>query len=566
MSAVGKTGQVYPPELLSTSRSTLTDPVMGYDATSRCMTVSLFTLRPGEHHHVEYGEKFRQMAECVSSVHVMGRDLPCGGIQPVPVYRYKAELRELAPSQETEYRVVSQLSDEGKIVTEPYSCQAFGPNMHGCILLTSDFQLKSMTRAHIQMAYQTAVKVYGRMVAIFFGGDAVNVPDNVEQWFGTGLAEQPNDCSFFPSLQGRGYFEHNGVRFTGAKILQSTPILCALGNHDFMGRKMAPTLLEQFKDAFPREKAEGQYLQLYPNQDGPSREQWIEDHSYNANSYNWLFSLLENNPQSGDLPYYAVTVGDVRLIVLCATRVGRDWPHGIKGKFSERSEDFGDSTKYGYGEPIIGSLEKGSPQYQFLEQELQSANLQKLKTIVMFHNPVYTVGENQIPAFANPIQHIEKDETGHIKDIWYEYPKDQNILIRDVVPLFDKYRPKLVFTAHDHVWSRFQSEGVDYLESSNAGNSLGAIPEGGSNKKPVYSIPDADIGGLSFREPNGLYPELPTVAPLKDKNGIPFPFLASNNLTGFSFYDLDHSRTDSYRYDTKNGGDPVLFDRFPKRT
>jgi hypothetical protein len=390
---------------------------------------------------------------------------------------------------------------------------------------------------------QKVLEMVPKIDAVFYAGDCVTNPDSLDDWFGTSSGR-----SFFPVFQGKGCGRLGDVQYRGASLLQSAPIFCATGNHEIMGRLSKKPISEQAQDAFPIAEAEKQYRQSH---DAPPPEEWIRDHTFNTVSFSEIFSLGKR--------YYATTFGDIRLVVLAATRIGRDAALGIKGKYTESPKDFEDPLSWGYGEFIIESLKKGSPQYLWLEKELQSKEFQSAKyKIVMLHNPIHTLGENQIPAFADPIQHIDRDTTGKITRIWYEYPKNQDFLLNDIDPLFAQFGVQLVYSAHSHIWCRFTSPtGVHYLESSNVGNSYGTVFQGA----PVFS-PQCTVKGASFEEPNGLSPMTPTVSPLKSSDGVSLPFIASNEITVFSVFDTKNGCVDSYYFDTKQKGNIVLFDKF----
>ena len=529
---------------ISKQEAAATDPMLQVP-TSNSVNVVWFTSFSGTNHHVEYGEGFRQKADCSDKKlsHIFA-----GGAS-APIYRHEATL---SLSGRTRYRAVSCLSEEERVVSGIFSCKVSpSPGTPVRILLTSDHQCKPMVPANLQKVAETIPEID----AIFYGGDCVNNPDSLTDWFGpsSGLSE---DCSFFSTFQGRGAITLGGTLYKGAPLLQTAPIFCAMGNHEIMGRRSDKPPKEQAQDAFPRELAAQQYSRLFPDQTAPAP--WLEEHSFNAASFKDIFSFPES-PQPLDSPYYATTFGDTRLIVLCATRIGRDAHLGIKGKYSEDPADFSDSSRWGFGEFVVEPIEKGSRQYQWLEKELQSEAFQAAKyRIVMLHNPIHTLGENQTPAFTPPIQHVERDAAGAVIAVSYEYPKQDDILINDVDPLFAKYGVQLVFGAHSHIWNRFTSPaGVHYLESSNVGNSYGAIHEGAQ----VFSS-QCDTKGRPFQEPNGLAPIVPTIAPLKSSDGKPLPFIASNEITVFSVFDTGRGCIDSYYFDTRGNGPVVLFDSF----
>ena len=535
----------------------LTDPML-QNPTPNSVNVVWFTLFPGKDHYVKYGKGLRRTSQCCDTALSHIKESQSGDL--VPVYRHEAVLKKISPRSQTRYRAVSCISKGKKVFSAVFSCRA-SPRPHAPlhVLLTSDHQCKPMVPANLQKVQQTIPKID----AIFYGGDCVTNPDSLEDWFGQPSTKEPSENrSFFPTFQGRGHIELGGTCYRGAPLLQTAPIFCAMGNHEIMGRRSDKPLKAQTQDAFPKELAVQQYRQLFPDQTTSVPTRWLEEHSFNTDSFKEIFSFPKS-PQPGEGPYYATTFGDIRLVVLCATRVGRDAQLGIKGKYSEDPADFKDSSKWGFGEFIVEPLEKGSRQYQWLEEELQSKPFQTAKfKIVMLHNPIHTLGENQTPPFAPPIQHIERDPTGAIRAVSYEYPKQQDLLIRDVDPLFATYGVQLVICAHSHIWNRFTSHaGVHYLESSNVGNSYGAIHQGAQ----VFS-PQCEAKGVPFQEPNGLSPVVPTISPLKSSDGESLPFIASNEITVFSVLDTKNGCINSYYFDTRKNDAVVLFDSFSLNT
>ena len=88
----------------------------------------------------------------------------------------------------------------------------------------------------------------------------------------------------------------------------------------------------------------------------------------------------------------------------------------------------------GYGRHIFEPIVKGSAQYTWLQQELKSSEFQQAKyKIVMFHHPPHSLGDNIVPAYTDPVQIVDRALDGEIKMVRYEYPKQQDYLIRDVV-------------------------------------------------------------------------------------------------------------------------------------
>jgi hypothetical protein len=142
----------------------------------------------------------------------------------------------------------------------------------------------------------------------------------------------------------------------------------------------------------------------------------------------------------------------------------------------------------------------------------------------------------------------------------YEYPKNADYIIRDIIPLLEAAEVQFVFYGHSHLWNRFSSQsGIHFLETSNVGNSYGA--HWGENKREVpigYQEDYAEVGN-----PNDLEPIIPSIAPLLDEDGKPLPYIASNDITVFSIFDTGTGTISSYRFDTrKPKSEVVKFDEF----
>ncbi|MGV2390192.1 MAG UNVERIFIED_CONTAM: hypothetical protein LVR29_23840 [Microcystis novacekii LVE1205-3] len=79
---------------------------------------------------------------------------------------------------------------------------------------------------------------------------------------------------------------------------------------------------------------------------------------------------------------------------------------------------------------------------------------------------------------------IQRDTTGKVTSVRYDYPQENDYIIRDLIPLLESAKVNLVFYGHSHLWNRFLgSNGINFLESSNVGNSYAAYL--GDKKRPV---------------------------------------------------------------------------------
>ncbi|MBW4619432.1 MAG: metallophosphoesterase [Cyanosarcina radialis HA8281-LM2] len=491
------------------------------------------------------------------------------------IWRHEAEISGLVSGVRVPYRVTSVREDGEAIDSAVFSLTA-KPNSGTPlkILLTSDHQLMPMVAANLQKVAETV----GRVDAVFFAGDLVNVPDRASEWF-----DDSRGGAFFPCLQGRASYEleKNGVKTTykGGELLQHAPLFGAIGNHEVMGRfSSTNSLNEEFNDAVPRSQGltsppapllqgEGSKIPPFPVREGGLGGL---GQSFNINTYEEIFTLPQSD--SGGQKYYAVTFGDIRLVVLYVTNIWRSpsLAPNVKGRYREREADFNYPERWGYGQHIFEAIRataeananaKGSEQYAWLESELNSAEFQQAKyKVVMFHHPPHTLGDNIVPAYTDPVQIVDRDPNGNVKAVRYEYPKDADYIIRDVVPLLEAAGVQLVFFGHSHLWNRFVgANGIHYLESSNVGNTYGAAI--GNNKRPVPSGYREEY--VATGDPNGLEPVIPTISPLTGEDGQPLPYVASNDITAFSILDTGTGTVSSYRFDTRSPASEVIkFDEF----
>ncbi|WP_331271974.1 metallophosphoesterase family protein [Motilibacter aurantiacus] len=472
-------------------------------------------------------------------------------LTPRPVFRHCGRVIGLERGVRTPYRVVSLHSDGRATVSAAYTAEAKARRGDAVkLLLTSDHQLKNMTPANLTKVAETVgVELDGVLVA----GDLVNVPDRASEWFDstTGLA-------FFAGLTGRARFTLGGKQYTGAPLIQNTPLYPAIGNHEVMGRTVEATLDAQFNDPHPRSVAERRFA----TEGSGDREAWVTANSWNATTYEEMFPFPAS--KQGGPQYWSTTIGDVFLVSLFVTQIWRSGSTApnVKGKFQEASSTLADPTKWGYGQHIFEPVSKGSEQYEWLEKQLSSKEARKAKVrVVMYHHPGHGLGDNSAPAFTDPVPTVTRDASGNVTSVKYEYPLEDDHILRDLEPLFSRYGVNLVHNGHSHLWNRFvNASGVNWLETSNVGNSYGAYDDFNGTKR---ALPD-DGENVLLGDPGGLEPVVPTVAPLTDAQGRPMPYVSSNDITCFSVLDTADMVVRSYRYDTRDAAAPtVLFDEMP---
>ncbi|NMG21002.1 metallophosphoesterase [Brasilonema bromeliae SPC951] len=540
----------------------LTDPFLQLP-TQSSVRVVWFTEFAGSKHNVAYGDNLQQTVTANTTKlsrtredqeSKVGNQKENGQVYKQPIsrdiWRHEAEVVGLTGLKRVSYRVTSVREDGKSISSNSFTLAPTPtPGTPLKILLTSDHQLKPMVATNLQKVVETV----GKVDAVLLAGDTVNIADRASEWF-----DDNGGGAFFPCLQGRAKFETdvNGIKtsFLGGEILQHAPMFTSIGNHEVMGRfGKGKSLGDEFNDAFPRAVA----MKLYG-------EKSLKNNSYNTDTYEEIFTLPES--QEGGESYYAVSFGDVRLVVLYATNMWRtpNMDAEARGKYRERDKDLQNPENWGYGQVIFEPIAKGSQQYNWLEKELNSPEFKQAKyKVVMFHHPPHSLGDNIVPAYTHPVEIIERDANRNVKTVRYKYPKKSDYLIRDVIPLLEAAKVQMVFYGHSHVWNRFRSQsGMHFLETSNVGNTYGAFLSG--DQRSVPSGDKKDYAALG--DPNGLEPVLPTIAPLPGKDGKPIPYIASNNITAFSIFDTGKGTVSSYRFDISQPDSKVVkFDEFQLR-
>ena len=549
----------------------LTDPFL-QAPTENSVQVVWFTEFPGERNLVIYGENLNQVVEANTTKlsrtredqdSFVGKQTEKALIYQQPtmrdIWRHEAKVTGLTPNISVPYQIISEKENGENMRSKIFTLAAKPtPGRPLKILLTSDHQLKPMTSANLQKVTET----FNKLDAIFFAGDLVNIPDRASEWF-----DDNRGNAFFSNLQGRANYEleKDGKKtiYKGGELIQNMPLFPAIGNHEVMGIfSMKNSLNYQFSQPYPREALSDLYRQNSTNINPDIA--WLKNNSFNTDTYEEIFTLPQNGSEKKN--YYAVTFGDVRLVVLYITNIWRvpNLDDNARGKYRERKKDFDNPAEWGYGQHIFEPINQGSEQYNWLEKELASQEFQQAKyKVVMFHNPPHSLGENAIPAYTNPIQYIDRDENGKITMIRYEYPQENDYIIRDVLPLLENAGVQLVFYGHSHLWNRFVSpSGMHFLETSNVGNSYGAYVGDKKRNVPLdYQEKYAEIGN-----PNGLEPIIPTIAPLLDEKGKPQPYIASNDITVFSIFETEKGIVSSYYFDTrKPNSEVVKFDEFQLR-
>jgi len=569
----------------------LTDPFLQLP-TADSVHVVWFTEFEGTAHTLTYGENLDEVAEATTTkisrlaedeASRVGEQIQNGQVYkswtPRDVWRHEAVASGLTAGVRVPYFVTSTHEDGTVVNSEQFTLQplpASGQPLK--ILLTSDHQLKENTPANMQKIVEMLGE--GAIDAVFFAGDLQNVPDRASEWF-----DDNRGFAFFPGLQGRAgnvvekTFEEGDIkttvsaRFFGGPIIQHAPLFPVVGNHEVMGRFNRGTSTgAQFNDPQPRAVAEARYERLAelvnPNNDPAVREQWIVDNSWNINTYRELFTLPNDGPSGED--YYAIQYGDVYLISLFSTRIWRSpsLSANTTGKYREAEQYLDTPDMWGYGDFIFEDLAEGSQQHTWLKEQLESEAFQNARIrIVMLHQGPHGVGDNYNPVMAHPVQIIDRDEQGRITGVRYEYPIEDDVLMRDVMPMLEEAGVHLMLQGHSHLWFHMETEGgIDVLETSNVGNNYGCyLPGGNERGNTPLADPRYDADNYAkVGDPHGLEPIMPSeFAPMTMADGSPMPCIASNDLSAFSLLDTETGVISSYVFDMRHPEEaPRLFDQF----
>ena len=551
----------------------LSDPFL-QTPTESSVRVVWFTEFEGRDHQVIYGPTDQTVDATTTLLSRTREDARSNTEQPYeavtrrPIWRHEAQINNLSPGVRVPYSVSS--TDNGTTVrSDQFSLSPLPlPGEPLKILLTSDHQLMPMTAANLQKVEETIGQVDG----VFLAGDLINIPDRASEWF-----DDTRGGAFFPCLQGRASYKLTkddndpGTIYTGGQIIQNAPLFPAVGNHEVMGRySSTDNLNEQYNDPVPWSAAKAIYDQhkdIYnPTDNEDVERRWLKNHSFNIDTYNEIFSLPKSPRGDGQTQrYYATTFGDVRLVSLYVTQIWRMFTvdDETRGRYQERAADLGNPQNWGHGHMIFESIEPDSPQYEWLQTELASDEFQQAKyKIVMLHHPAHTLGDNIVPAFTTPVPVYDYDDSRNLTAIRYEYPKDEDHIVNYLLPLLEDAGTDLVFYGHSHIWNRFESNsGMQFLESSNVGNTYDAHTEAKPRKVP--NDPRYKETYVAIGDPNGLTPIVPTLKPLRDESGNPLPYIARNDITAFSILDTGLGTITSYYFDTqKPESDVIPFDVF----
>ncbi len=577
--------------------------------TADSVRVVWFTEFKGRDHAVRYGTNFAMQVAATSvalsrmyedaASTVGGRSYT--GLTQRDVWKHEAIVPALKAGERVPYVAVSNdgvkpmRSGEATLQPLPTAGQKTR------ILLTSDLQLKKMASANYERVFETQGPIDG----IFFAGDLVNVPNRASEWFDNSVLNLP---PFFAALQGTMRKWQPASTYTGGALLQNGWIYPILGNHEYSGRwNTASNLNTMFNDPQPRWYAEIAYEKVKgtvnPSGDAAIRERWIADNSFEIVSYEEIFTLPQG-PEGGR--YYAQRIGDMFLIAMDGNRIWRSWGATAKGKLSEAPASMNNPAEWGFGDFQFHPFARGSRQYRWLQEVLASEAYRTAKyKVVMVHQSVFGLGDNATPVMAQTQASFEYTDAagavqvlgplafpidpatwnaqvqpiidaGRMRFVKYDYPLSADLWRSDIEPLLIGAGVQLVHVGHSHLWNRSKVGTLNYIETSNVGNSYGAYVENLAPRRTAVPAPNALTARTGFTWNQDDYPRegdphdrvmfTPTLRnPMVELAGAaaPVPFVSSNDITAYSILDTGTGTISSYAFDTRfPARDPIKFDEF----
>jgi len=255
---------------------------------------------------------------------------------------------------------------------------------------------------------------------ILFPGDLINTVDVGSEWVGGDA--KTDTLGFWRAFQA-----------PGVELVQNMPIYPSPGNHDF-----------DYKDNV---------------KDTPLYGIAGDDMATYCQMFRPLYPDQEYQP--GGKHWYSFDYGDVHFVSLSVLRW---WVSNI----AEAP-----------GRYIFDPMVKGSPQYQWLENDL--ATTDKPYIIVIHHHPIFGTGSNIVPPFGDPVDYAE------------------DYIHRDLVPLYEKYGVSIVFSGHDHTLEHYFVRGVHYGQFSSIGNTYGIhVVDEPHGQTAVYEM--ADVRGFLWAQ------------------------------------------------------------------
>ena len=271
--------------------------------------------------------------------------------------------------------------------------------------------VKFILLSDLQLQPQTpsTVRLAGEQGADFivYNGDLVNDPIRAGEWF---------SLPGTPEIDERRWFNVMQQTAGGCRLLQYTPIFPCPGNHEIDDQRTMTDKTFARRDAMSLRIYMQLFRPLYPEQE------------YGPNGRHW----------------YSMDYGDLHLVSLSAFRWFA-WPaHEKPGWF------------------LFDHIGKGSAQYEWLKEDLITAQRRKYIWVSM-HWHVFNRSQATRVPFTQPIS-LAGNPAREI------YPQEEDYVLRDLKPLWEKYAVHAVSYGHAHVYERYTSNGIQYVEASSIGN------------------------------------------------------------------------------------------------
>ncbi|NWF54955.1 MAG: metallophosphoesterase family protein [Syntrophaceae bacterium] len=253
------------------------------------------------------------------------------------------------------------------------------------------------------------VRLAGQQGADFivYNGDLVNDPIRAGEWFSLPGTPEVDERRWFNVMQQTG---------GGCRLLQYIPIFPCPGNHEIDDQRTMTHKNFARREAMSLRIYMQLFRPLYPDQE------------YGPNGRHW----------------YSADYGDLHLISLSVFRWFA-WPaHEKPGWF------------------LFDDIGRRSPQYEWLREDLISAQQRKYIWVSMHWHVFNRSRATRIP-FTHPA-----DMPGNPTSMIYDRRED--FIFRDLKPLWEKSGVQAVSYGHAHVYERYTSQGIQYLEASSIGN------------------------------------------------------------------------------------------------
>ena len=222
------------------------------------------------------------------------------------------------------------------------------------------------------------------------------------------LRQQPDFVAIAGDLVESGGEQRDWDEFWAhnSRLAASTPIVPALGNHDYYG---GPGAYGRYSNAATRRAAA---------------------------KYKTYFDVPDNNADVAEYKeaYYSLPYGPITLIVI----------DGNDGEPHESATDTNWQIQDAAGGGTVPAWHEGSPQLQWLQEVLVRAQRESRFTFVMFHAAPYSSGV-----------HGKSPGLGKGQDFLSALP------LRALTPLFLRYGVDAVFNGHDEMYEHSKVSGAE---------------------------------------------------------------------------------------------------------